>query len=527
MLPEDRFFQIKDEARIWERYCGFLDISIEEFMQIQRRLLMEQIELVADSTLGKKIMKGRPQSVEEFRHLVPLTTYEDYKPYLSQQQEDVLAEKPLFWCHSSGRGGYFKWIPYNHRAFEVFSRRILALFILGSTNSKGEVNFRPGSRILILVPPQPYTSGSTLHHVSQRFSMQVIPPMERTKDMEFAERVSSGFQIALQAGVDVIFAIASVLTKVGESMAEQAQTVRLSPFMLRPPVMFRLLRALLWSKIAKRAILPKDLWKAKAIIAAGTDVSIYKDQIAHYWGKIPYEIYGASEALVMAGQGWNRKWLTFVPDTAFLEFIPEEELQKSRDDPEYQPTTVLLDEVEQGQTYEVVPTQLYGMPLLRCRIGDLVTFVALRDEEAGINLPQMVFKARVGETINLGGLTDLDESTIWRAIVNSGLKFEDWSARKEYTKDRSYLSLYLELKEEREVSEIEQMVDQQLKAIDVDYKDVGTMLALQPVSVTLLSPGTFQRYYEEKQKEGADLAHLKPPHMNASDTIIQRLLQLS
>jgi hypothetical protein len=139
----------------------------------------------------------------------------------------------------------------------------------------------------------------------------------------------------------------------------------------------------------------------------------------------------------------------------------------------------------------------------------------------------MVFKARVGETIDLGGLTDLDEKTIWQAIQSSGLKYEDWLARKELEEGRSSLSLYLELKEERESSEIEQMVDQQLKAIDMDYRDVGTMLGLQPVRVTLLSPGTFRRYYEEKQKEGADLAHLKPPHMNTSDTIIQRILSLS
>jgi len=71
------------------------------------------------------------------------------------------------------------------------------------------------------------------------------------------------------------------------------------------------------------------------------------------------------------------------------------------------------------------------------------------------------------------------------------------------------------------------MIDHQLKTIDVDYRDIDKWLNLQPVRATLLSAGTFQRYFEEKQKEGADLAHLKPPHMNASDAAIQRLLQLS
>jgi len=528
MLPEDKFFRTQDKDRIWQRYCGFFDLSLEEFMKIQYRLLMEQIELVADSPLGKKILKGkRPQSVEEFRRLVPLTTYEDYEPHLSQQQEDVLTEKPYYWCHSSGRGGYFKWLPYTHRGFEAFAKRALSAVILAAANYKGEVNLHPGTRMLLLMPPRPYTSGSAVHYLSQRFSIISIPPEEEAGEMEFDERIAAGFRIALRTGVDVIFSIASVLVKAGESMAEQAQGMRFSLTMLRPPVLTRLVRAWLTSKIARRTMLPKDIWKAKAILAGGTDASIYRNQIAHYWGQIPYEVYGSTEAFPMALQGLNRKWLTFIPDAAFWEFIPEEEWHKSRDNPEYQPATVLLDEVEPGKTFEVVLTQLYGMPLLRYRIGDLVTFVALRDEEAGIELPQLVFKARADEIIALAGLAELDEGIVWQAIANCGLKYEDWSARKEYEKDQSYLSLYLELKEEREAGEVEKLVDQQLKALDVDYRDVGTMLGLQPVRVTFLTPGTFQRYYEEKRKEGADLAHLKPPHMNASDTIIQRLLQLS
>lgn len=156
-----------------------------------------------------------------------------------------------------------------------------------------------------------------------------------------------------------------------------------------------------------------------------------------------------------------------------------------------------------------------------------MTCTALRDEEAGIELPQMVFKARAEDIIALAGLAELDERTVWQAIASCGLKYEEWSARKEYKRDQSYLRLYLELKEEREAGEVEKLVDQQLKVVHVDYKDLEALLGLQPVRVTLLSPGTFQRYREEKQKEGADLAHLKPPHMNASDTTIQRLLQLS
>ena len=71
------------------------------------------------------------------------------------------------------------------------------------------------------------------------------------------------------------------------------------------------------------------------------------------------------------------------------------------------------------------------------------------------------------------------------------------------------------------------MIDEQLKVVDTDYKDIDSYLNQQPVRVTLLSPGTFQRYTEEKIKEGADLTHLKPAHINPPEAVVRRLLQLS
>ena len=66
-----------------------------------------------------------------------------------------------------------------------------------------------------------------------------------------------------------------------------------------------------------------------------------------------------------------------------------------------------------------------------------------------------------------------------------------------------------------------------MRRLDRDHKDIDAYLKLQPLRVTLLSPGTFQRYTEEKRREGADLAHLKPIHINAPPAVINLLLQFS
>ncbi|GAI74993.1 unnamed protein product [marine sediment metagenome] len=127
MRIEDKYFRTLSREELWQRYCGFLDLSADRFAEIQQTLLMEEIELVADSVLGKKIMKGkRPKTVDEFRSIVPLTSHDDYEPYLSNQEDDALAVKPAFWSHSSGTSGHFKWVPNSRDVLDNAVRYYLA-----------------------------------------------------------------------------------------------------------------------------------------------------------------------------------------------------------------------------------------------------------------------------------------------------------------------------------------------------------------------------------------------------------------
>jgi hypothetical protein len=137
----------------------------------------------------------------------------------------------------------------------------------------------------------------------------------------------------------------------------------------------------------------------------------------------------------------------------------------------------------------------------------------------------MQFQRRVGETIDLAALARLDERTLWQAVANTGLRFADWAACKEYDGSQAYLRLYLEPKDECTPEEVAEMVDRNLKAIDVDYRDIESYLGLQPVKVTLLPRGSFQRYMDRQRAAGADLAHLKPPHINPSERALSDLME--
>jgi len=229
--------------------------------------------------------------------------------------------------------------------------------------------------------------------------------------------------------------------------------------------------------------------------------------------------------LVVAVQTWDYQGMTFLPHLNFLEFIPEEESLKSRRDPTYQPKILLLDEVEAGGNYELVTTSFLGGSMVRYRNGDMIRITSLRNTQLNIDIPQMEFHSRVDDLIDIAGFTRLTEKIIWQAIERSGVGCKDWTVRKE-VKEQQMLHLYLELKEngyQRE-EDVALNVHQQLKELDKDWANLESFLGLAPLEVTVLPGNAFQAYRLKQQAAGADLAHLRIPHINPSDSMIDFLV---
>jgi hypothetical protein len=519
------------EREIWTKYCGFLDLTLASFMGIQERLLLEQLSLLARSrsALGTKFVTERSaRSIASFREESPITTYEDYEEYLDERRADVLPEEPFIWAHTSGRSGKFKWFPYTRRAFTSLGERVLAGVILGAARWKGDMRLAENDVLVYNTPPRPYFSGITLRALAEQFNFRFVPSLDETEALSFQERIERGFQTGLVTGIDVLGSIAVVLVKMGERFAQGAQTTRLSHQLLHPKALARLVRGWARSRIEGRSLLPRDLWRVKALPSGGMDTSIYRDKIQYYWGVAPNEQYGSTEEGTIATQAWNGRAMTFFPDGAFLEFIPEEEWAKWRLDPSHVPKTVLLDQVETGKRYEVVISSFYGQPLVRYRMFDIIEFVSMQDDETGVRLPQMQFVGRSGDFIDLAGFTGLiDEKLVWTAIVQTEIPFEEWVIRKEMRDGRIGLHLYIEPAGPVDAEKIRTAVNARLEILNPFYADYESLIEGRPLDVTVLNKGTFQEYTEEKARAGADLAHLKPPHMNAGDQDIERLLALS
>jgi hypothetical protein len=518
---------------IWQMCCGYLKLDITQFMEVQKRLLLGQIELLNHSGIGRKIMgKSFPTTVQEFRESVPLTNYGAYCPELVEKREDFLPEKPAQWVHTSGRTGEFpcKWVPISQSYINELGSILYGIGLLSASTHWGDRKpFTECPNFIYTVAPRPYMSGALASMLQEQTPHKYYPSLAKAENLPFEERIKLGFEEALSGGLDYFFGLSLVLSAVGTKFSQSANTMNIRPYLSHPKALMRLTGGMLKSRLAGRKMLPKDLWDVRGIVTSGLDSSVYRAKIKEFWGRYPLDIYSSTEGGVIATQTWDYGGMSFIPNLNFFEFIPEKEHMKWQIDHKYQPKTVLMDEVKAGECYEIVITNLCGGSLIRYRIGDMIRITSLRNETLGVDIPQMVFERRADDLLDFAAIR-LNEKAIWQAIERTGVPYEDWVAYKK--PGEMVLNILLETgdgyiinKPEFEKVLYEQilMTDGEVYASLKEQDDLNNMIKFR-MNLTLLPKGSFTRYSAEKKAEGADLAHLKPPHINPSQKVLESLL---
>ena len=526
MTTLDELYKQGSNEELWQRCCGFIDLSLTEFMNIQSRLLKEQLTLLKKCELGRNILKGaNPENLTEFRETVQLTNYSDYAPYLLKRRMDVLPRKPIMWQYTSGKYGEYthRWAPVTSKQMEEIEPLIMALVLFSSCKKRGDVSFRLHDKVFYGMAPPPYATGSIARALPNEL-FDFLPPINQAEETPFEERIQQGFNMALSEGLDLCLAMSSITVAIGNRFSKTGGNGNFGALLKKPKVLARLAKGMLKSKLVGRRLLPKDIWSLKGLITFGIDGTIYREKIKEMWGRYPLDFHGCTEAPLIAMQTWDYQGMTFIPHLNLFEFIPETEINKSRNNPLYQPSTLLMDELTPGN-YELVITNFHGGPFVRYRLGHLIKITSLRNEQLNIDIPQMTFLTRVDDQIDIAGFTRLSEKAIWQAIENAGLAYEDWTARKE-SNGVPALHLYIEFKENESASlqEMTARIHEELKKLDKPYAELESFTGLSPLVISQLTPGTFRLYKEKQQSLGADIAQLKPPHINPSEETIEFLL---
>ena len=528
MRFQEKLHQYSKEA-IWEEYCGFLTLSSEEFMGIQNRLLLEQIEMWSASGIGQSILKGKhPRTVEEFREMVPLTTYEDYATTLLAKQYSALPEDPVVWVQTTWEGGIhpIKTAPYTKAMLDTFKHNVISCMILSTSRQKGDFDVRVTDHLLYSLAPMPYVTGLLPLLLEDEIDIEFFPSVKDAVKMSFKERNKQGFKLGMKKGLEFSFGLGSVLYYVSQSVAS-AQTANKSlkekVLGTSPKMMWRYLRARRKCKREHRDLLPKDLFQLKGFMCAGTDNRCYKKDLEEMWGVAPLELFAGTEPTCIGCETWNREGVYFFPDACFYEFIPEEELNRNMVNPDYQPRTVLWNEVLPGGVYEIVITVLKGGAFARYRVGDVFRCIGIGSQAEGNSIPRFQYVDRVPQMIDIAGFTRITEKSIQQAIQLSRLPIAAWTAKKEFTENhRPYLHIYVELERSNLINSaisIRILQDQlgiYFRYLDQDYEDLKKILGIDPLKITLLKCGTFELY---EHKFGQKIRTMNPEGGEINDLL--------
>ena len=400
---------------IWRKYCGFLDLTKEEFYEIQQELLQDELLLVHRSPLGQSLLQGSlPKNIGEFRQACRLTTYRDYRPYLENHQESGLAKPAYRWVDSDTSSRENRCVPYTNRGYETAVDNSLAAFILSSAHKKEEVNLRPQDRMFWDPSDQSSLLSHLAYEMTQRFGFSNIHAPSGSKTGESGDQRMFDWGRGMTGGLDILVGPDRDFTQLGEAFSSRPAPWS-QPSILHPMAMLRLAKGYLKSSLLGRQMMPKDFWAPKVLLSWQLGESEMNREAALYWGKLPYRPYYCPEGGVMGLPGWNRKDVTLIPYSNFYEFIPEDEYLKSWQDAGYHPQTLLFHELTEGCRYELVITNLHGMPFLRYRVGHLVKVTAQEDPEIGVRLPQIAFESRCDQRLDRGGLPPAEEADMVKA----------------------------------------------------------------------------------------------------------------
>ncbi|MFC1982615.1 GH3 auxin-responsive promoter family protein [Chloroflexota bacterium] len=483
LKKEDEFFASGDKKAIWNRYCGFLDLSVGEFLHIQKRLLTQQIAEIRNFNFYKDLM-GEEEivTIDEFRRIVPLTRYQDYATYLKDGQGNELPVNPSYWIYTSAPKGTYKYIPWTDRFNTIQCRNVVSALILSAATGPGDIQVKPGCKFLEIVPDRPFASGQLAWQLLQQFTINTIPPPDKTEHLPFNKKLDMSIELALKSDVDFVTGMTSSLLKFEKRFA------RLLPNIIRSPrAIMQLNAAVFWRLIRRLSIsgyLPADVWRIKGIIGWGVDTKSLAPSIERQWGGKLLELYASSEGGIMGMQDWCHGPLALIPDVVFFEFIPHQLVSTDN------PSTVLIDDVEQGKIYEPVITHLHGMPLVRYRMGDLVRF-NLPEVNASL-VPRIEFVGRADDLIDVFGIARINTDTIVRALETNEIFPDEWFLTKEFEHDRVVLRFYTEQNGSASAEKIKRHLNRGLKLVDRHWAEAIFTIGYNPLQIELVPPGTFR-----------------------------------
>ncbi len=450
----------------------------------QREVIQSLITSAQYTEFGRKHHFSNIYNIRDFKKAVPISEYDGLKPYIERMmagEQNLLWNSPINWfAKSSGTtSDKSKFIPMSDETLEdchyKAAKDVLTMYY----------TFNPDSTML---------TGKGLV-LGGSHTVNPVNDEAQYGDLSAVLLQNSPFYGHWLRTPNLEIALMDNWEDKLEKMALQTVNENVTSISGVPTWTLILFKRLL-EMTGKSTI--AEVWPdLELYMHGGVSFTPYREQFKNIIGKpIHYqETYNASEGFFAANEiPGDNGMLLFTDHGIFLEFMPLSEYGKE------DPQTIGLKDIDLNTNYALVISTNGG--LWRYLLGDTIKFVSKAPYK-------IIVSGRIKHYINAFGeevIVDNSDKAVSMACRKTGAVVNDYTAAPVYFSDNSNGAHEWLIEFEKEPDNFETFVtelDTALQSINSDYEAKRYKnIALSPPRVHNLSPGSFNRWLQQKGKLG-------------------------
>lgn len=510
-----------------ERQRRKLEADTRNVGQVQLETLLKRLSKNANTRYGREYDFSSIKDSSDFRQRHPITTYEHYRELIGRiaagEEKVIISEAPLILAMTSGTSGpsamllstrdtnteFFLQgvtvcLDAMRKAFpETDGLQRTTKFFYSPTFRKSEAG--------IPIGPNSSTPASSRHMLNLYTTPEPAFEVLSEKDtlylhLLFALKDPSVGTLESNFASTIFYAFCALQDR-WQELVEDIERGKISSALALEPTLRSRLESLMKPDPVRAAQLrtqfqggfrgiAKRLWPHLHLVLAVDSGSnqIYGEMLRDtYCQGVPFysPFYAATEGLIGVNlwpQEPKRRYL-LSPCSMFCEFLPESSLE------EEMPQTLLMEEVKEGQSYELVITNASG--LFRYRIGDIMKVVGFHNK-----CPIVEFQYRRGQMLNVRG-EKVSEALFLSALKEAlsqwpGAQLVDYCCAESGIMGDSiggsdpHYQVFLELKGVRNLSEEQRYkLDASLQRDSAVYRSFRIKGSIGPMRVQLVAAGAF------------------------------------
>ncbi|KAM9817187.1 GH3 domain-containing protein [Neosynchiropus ocellatus] len=537
-----QYLATKAVGWIGRRQRRKLEADTLHVRRVQEETLLKRLRRNQDTSYGKQFDFKSISDTDAFRARHPITTYEHYRELIGRvaagEEKVIISEKPLILAMTSGTSGASAMLLSTKDTNSEFFMQGVAVCLdamrqaFPSTDSLQRTTkffytptFRQSEAGIPIGPNSStpassrsmlnlYTSPAPVYEVTRERDALYLhllfalkDPSVGTLESNFAATIFYAFSALQERWQELVEDIEK--GTVSRSLALEDEVRHKLEAVISPdPNRAAELRA--HFSLGPRGI-AKRLWPHLHLVLAVDSGSnqIYGEMLREgFCQGVPFysPFYAATEGLIGVNL-WplqQKRCYLLCPRSMFCEFLPEKSLDQDA------PQTLLMDEVEEGGSYELVVTNASG--LFRYRIGDVVKVVGFHNQ-----CPIVEFQYRRGQLLSVRG-EKVSEAVFLAALKKSvalwpGCQLVDYCCAESGILGDSiggsdpHYQVFLELRGVRNLTEEQRYkLDICLQQDSAVYKSFRIKGSIGPMRVQLVAEGAFK----ELRKKMMDFSGTSP-----------------